>query len=131
MTRFSVLFATPLFLCLTGCGGNISNEREIDVKAYDMRAVIYTAKRDQELTVEVNAADFVNAYLVLENERAAVERQITEESKDRPSGTLDTQLKVKEATLKGKAPGGNEVAVIIAARGQREPVKVKIKATGR
>jgi len=126
----SLLCVSAACLAAAGCGGTINIEKELEVKGGDIKAAIFTARKDQELTVTVTASDFVNAYLVLEKDRPALERQV-ENNVARPPQALDSQVKLMEGELKAKVPGGNEVAVVIVSRGQQKPAKVTLKGTGR
>ena len=116
-------------LVLAGCQRGLNVERSVEVEPHEVKSVIIDApKKDQTLKVEVRSPGApVDVYLVLEKDREAVERQLTDDRKT--SNALASKLKVEADTLEANVPANSGFAVLLMHR-KPKSITVGLKVTG-
>jgi hypothetical protein len=122
------LLLLPL-LVTAGCQQAVKDERTVAVDQFDIRSAIYSPARDQQVTVEVSSPGApVNVYVVLEKDRAAVEKSLGDNKK--PANVLASKEKVEQATLEVPIQAKNDFAVVLNGASGKT-AQVKLKVTGR
>jgi len=119
-----LILAVPL----AGCQAALKDERQVEVKAGDLKSVLYEVqKRAKKVRVEVRSSGVpVDAYLVLEKDREALLQELDKSGK--PSGVLAQQLKTESATLQATIPAQQAFALVLTSRGGKDAT-VTVKAS--
>ena len=106
-------YLSLLVVCLVAGCGKLDVKRDTDVEALGFKAyTIDPAKKEQKVTVTVSSPGVpVNVYLVLEKDRAEVEKALEEHQ--RPKNVLGSQEKTEQATVEGTVPGGVAASVLL------------------
>ena len=115
-----------VFLVAAGCQ-KLSYEKTIKLKPGGIEALLITAPRTaQQVTAMVSSpGSAVEAFIVLEKDRPAVENSLQIEEK--PTGPL-AQGRGEELTLSATIPAKSAYSIIVS--GAQKTSEVKIKVTG-
>jgi hypothetical protein len=113
---------------LAGCQAPFHDARTVQVETGGIKAVIYDAhKKAKKVRVEVHAqGTAVDAYLLLEKDRAAAEEAIAKDGE--PAAALAAAKKVQDGTLEATIPAGSAFAVVVVNRIGSKEASVALKA---
>jgi hypothetical protein len=120
-----------LLLAVAGCQ-RLNDERTVPLGPSQVHAVLYDAPRsDQKVSVTVSSPGApVDAYLVLEKERQAVQDGLDRGQRPATAKVLAGKEKVEEASLEATVPAKSAFAVLLNSKSNKT-ADVKVKVTGR
>jgi hypothetical protein len=108
-----LLSSLALVLLVAGCQGALKDRRRVDVKSAEVKEILYDVQQREksvQIVIESESAP-VDAYLVLEADRARLAEQLANQGK--PTGFLASGVRSKEITLQGRIPAKSAFAVLL------------------
>lgn len=112
-------------LILTACGcQKLNDQRTVKLSSEDFSCIIIdSASRQQEVTVDFQAGEPIDFYLVLEKNREELERALALQKKY--GSALHSGEDVQKGTAKVTVPAKESLAIVLVSRGRATEVSVK------
>jgi hypothetical protein len=120
-----------LVLVLSAGCQKLNYDRSVSLASSEVQSILIDApKRDQKVTVAIASPGVpINAYLVLEQNKDAVQEKLLNQKKPDAGKILASVEKSQDGTLEATVPGGSSFAVVIG--GAAKNTQVQVKVTGR
>lgn len=114
---------------LSGCQAALNDSRTVRIESTGIHSVLYDPQqRAKMVRIEVKSSGGpIDAYLVLEKDRAGLEKQLSDLAK--PSGQLAEAIKTESALLQANIPAKTPFSLVLVNRHARGDVSVQVKAS--